>query len=210
MAFNSRNPRSLMESDDRLDLETAIQRWRAASVFDEEMLRELETHLRDAVSDGVERGLLPAEAFSQALGELGDSVQLADEFSKVKENRSTAHQTMTMKTSLTRHPRLRRLGRQIALAIAIAVPLRAFVLAPYRAAGASVAPEVPAGSHIIVWQLAPKFSPGDIAAYRDGGRVFLGRVATVGTDSLTVDRAQESGIPVSRKAVIGRVILSTR
>ena len=114
-----------MESDDRIDLESALARWRASSAFDADTLAELETHLRDAFADGIARGLPPANAFRDALAQLGDSSQLASEFSKLpKPNNSK-----TMNTSLLQSPRLRRLARQLTIAAAIVIPIRAFAIA---------------------------------------------------------------------------------
>ena len=195
-----------MEPDARVNLESSFRRWRAASALDAETLDELEAHLRDAVADGLARGLPPAEAFRDAVAQLGEPAQLAGEFSKLRKHQNSS----TMIHTLLHSPRLRRLARQFALAIAIALPLRVFALVPYRVVGASVAPEIPAGSHLIVWQLAPQFAPGDIAAYRDGTHTFLGRVSVVSDTGLTITRADQPTQTIAREAVIGRVILSTR
>jgi hypothetical protein len=195
-----------MEPDTRVDLETAISRWRAAGDLDADTLAELEAHLRDASAEGIERGLAPAEAFRAALMRLGDPAQLSAEFSKNQQHRSPS--TMNIST-LIHSPRLRRYARQLAIGLFIVIPLRVFAVIPYRAPGSSVAPEIPAGSHLIVWQLAPTFAPGDIAAYRNGAKVYLGRVSAVSDSDLSIAR---NGTPVQsipRSAVIGRVVLST-
>lgn len=195
-----------METRDDLNLETALANWRATTALDAQILEELEAHLRDGFAAGLARGLTPTQSFAQALAQLGDLRQLAGEFSKLHQpRRSTA-----MLSSLLQSPRLRRFARQSAIAIAIALPLRVFVLAPYHAAGASVSPEVPAGSHLLVWRLAPKFVPGDVAAYRDGEKTFLGRVTAVGDSSLSLTRNQKPEFSVPRESVLGRVILTTR
>lgn len=192
--------------DTGADLEAAIARWRASATFEAGTQDELETHLRDACADAMSRGLNQREAFSDAIARLGDSTRLAGEFCKLREPRHLN----AMPTSLLRTPYLRRLARQLAIAVALAVPVRLFVLAPYRAVGACVAPEIPAGSHVLAWRVAPQFAPGDIAVYRKGDLTFLGRVTAVDESGLTVARANESAQPVSRANVIGRVILTTR
>jgi hypothetical protein len=192
--------------DTAADLDEAIAHWRASTTFDAGTRDELETHLRDACADAIARGSNQMEAFSDAIARLGDSTRLAGEFCKLREPRPLN----TMPTSLLRTPYLRRLARQLAIAVALAVPVRLFVLAPYRAAGASVTPEIPAGSHVLVWRAAPQFTPGDIAVYRNGDLTFLGRVTAVNESGLTVARANESDKAVARANVIGRVILTTR
>ena len=195
-----------MESSDRLDLEAALARWRTSSAFDANTLAELESHLRDAFAAGVARGLPPAKAWREALAQLGDSAQLTGEFSKLQQPRSSK----TMNTPILQSPRVRRLARQLIIAAAIAIPIRAFAVAPYRAAGASVAPEVPAGSHVLAWRIAPTFIPGDIAVYREGDHAFLGRVTSIGTDGIVIARNNQPEQAVPRDSIIGRVILTTR
>lgn len=195
-----------MESDDRLNFESALARWRASSAFDADTLDELESHLRDAVADGLTRGLSPAKAFREAVSQLGDATQLASEFSKLQQTRSSK----IMNTSLLQSPRLRRLARNLAIAIAIIVPIRAFALAPYRAVGAEVAPEIRPGSRVLAWTIAPTFTPGDIAVYRKDDHAFLGRVAGVSASGIVIANNHHPEQTVPRDFIIGRVILTTR
>ena len=191
-----------MESDDRLNLEAALARWRASSAFDADTLNELESHLRDAVADGLARGLSPAKAFREAVSQLGDATQLASEFSKLHQARSSK----IMNTSLLQSPRLCCLARNLA----IIVPIRAFALAPYRAVGAEVAPEIRPGSRVLAWTIAPTFTPGDIAVYRKDDHAFLGRVAGVSASGIVISNNHHPEQTVPREAIIGRVILTTR
>ena len=195
-----------MEPDDRLNLESALARWRAGSAFDAETLAELETHLRDAFADGVARGLPPAKAFREALARFGDSSPLASEFSKLHQPRSSK----IMNTSLLQSPRLRRLARNLAIAIAIIVPIRAFALAPYRAVGAEVAPEIRPGSRVLAWTIAPTFTPGHIAVYYKDDHPFLGRVAGVSASGIVIANNYHPEQTVPSDLIIGRVILNTR
>lgn len=195
-----------MEPDDRLNLESAFARWRASSAFDADTLDELESHLRDAVADGLTRGLSPAKAFREAVSQLGDATQLASEFSKLQQTR----RSKIMNTSLLQSPRLRRLARNLAIAIAIIVPIRAFALAPYRAVGAEVAPEIRPGSRVLAWTIAPTFTPGDIAVYRKDDHAFLGRVAGVSASGIVIANNHHPEQTVPRDFIIGRVILTTR
>ena len=194
-----------MEPDDRLNLESALARWRAGSAVDADTLAELETHLRDAFADGVARGLPPAKAFREALARFGDSSPLASEFSKLQPRSSKI-----MNTSLLQSPRLRRLARNLTIAIAIAVPIRAFALAPYRAVGAEVAPEIRPGSRVLAWTIAPTFTPGDIAVYRKDDHAFLGRVTGVSASGIVIANNHHPEQIVPRDSIIGRVILTTR
>ena len=193
-----------MESRDELN--TAIARWRAAAAFAPATLDELEGHLRDACDAAMAGGLSPSAAFTQALARLGDATQLSGEFAKLD---SPTH-SKTMIRSILRSPRLRRNVRHCLIFCAIALPVRVFALAPYRVPNNSIAPEIPKGSHVIAWRLAPQFEPGDIATYRDGDHVFLGRVVKVADDTITITRADRVERVIARAAVTGRVILNTR
>jgi signal peptidase I len=112
--------------------------------------------------------------------------------------------------SLIQSPRLRRLARQLVVATALAIPLQVFAVAPYRVTGPSVTPEIPDGSHLLVWRIAPTFVPGDIAAYRSGSPTFLGRVTAVSATDLTGPRANVPAFSIPRTEIIGRVVLTTR
>ena len=195
-----------MESDDRLNLDATLARWRASSAFDADTLDELESHLRDALADGIARGLPPARAFREALTQLGDSTQLASEFSKLQKPR----RSKIMNTSILKSPRLRRFTRQMVIAVAIALPLRAFALIPYRAAGSSLAPEIPNGAHFIAWRIAPQFTAGDVAVYREGDHSFLGRVTSADENGIVIARNNEPERTIPLDAIIGRVIVTTR
>ena len=195
-----------MESGDRLEIEPLIARWRAGCAFSPDVAAELEAHLRDATAAGITRGLSPDEAFREARTRLGEATELRSEFAKVEQTRTST----SMKTSLLKSPRLRRITRNLIVAIAVVLTLRTFVLTPYRAAGASVTPEIPQGCHVLAWKIAPRFSPGDVAVYREGGHAYLGRVTGVNADGLSIVRNHQPEQTIAHDLVIGRVIAATR
>ncbi len=75
-----------METQSRFDLNRAIAEWRAELAahpgLTEDNLRELESHLQEAVAEGTKRGLNEGEAFAGALKQLGESPRLATEFAR--------------------------------------------------------------------------------------------------------------------------------
>jgi hypothetical protein len=197
-----------MEPEPRLDLEESIVRWRSSldgGALDADTLAELEAHLRDSIADATSRGASLHEAFSDATRRLGHGGFLSSEFSKLTSHTST----MNLRSILTT-PRARYIGRLVLIAIAIVLPLRAFAIAPYRVVNDSVAPKVPAKSHVMVWRIAPQFVAGDIAVYHNGDHDWIGRVKAVAPESLTISRTSEPDIEVPRKSVVGRVVLATR
>jgi len=195
-----------MESPDHLEIETLLARWRTGCAFPSEVAAELEAHLRDATAAGITRGLSPDQAFREAQMQLGEAAELRSEFAKVEQTRTST----SMKTSLLESPRRRRITRNLIVTVAVVLTLRIFVLTPYRAVGASVAPEIPPGSHVLAWKFAPRFSPGDVAVYRQGDHAYLGRVTGVQADGLSITRNNQPEQTIAHDLVIGRVIAATR
>jgi hypothetical protein len=75
-----------MEHKTRFDLNGAIANWRqnlaAHETFDAQTLRELESHLREAIDELSAKGLPPEEAFWLATRRIGATESLATEFQK--------------------------------------------------------------------------------------------------------------------------------
>jgi hypothetical protein len=75
-----------METQTRFDLNAAIENWRAELAaqanLTAEVRRELETHLRDTLTELQRRGLNDEESFWLARRRVGKPKQLADEFVK--------------------------------------------------------------------------------------------------------------------------------
>jgi serine/threonine protein kinase/signal peptidase I len=91
------------------------------------------------------------------------------------------------------------------VAFVIAMIIRTFFLQPFRVETDAAAPEIPRGSHFLVWKLAHHFAPGDIIAYHKGGFVNVGRVAS-DAGTVIVNRNGEADEPLPRNAIIGKVV----
>ncbi len=91
----------------------------------------------------------------------------------------------------------RKIGRSVVPMIAVILLLRVFFLTPFRAVTDATAPEVPKGSHVLVWKLTRTFVAGDLIAYADesGRHVSLGRIHEVSQDAVLVSR---NGKPPAR------------
>lgn len=103
-----------------------------------------------------------------------------------------------------------RLFKQVLLAVGLGLILKVAVAESFIAKTATVSPEVPAGSFVIVYKLTSQFAPGDIIAYRDDATTFLVRVVEANDGSLQVARDNKAPTEVARKAIIGRVVVATR
>jgi hypothetical protein len=89
-----------MENTTAFDLNNAIGRWRdglsQAPQFREEDLAELESHLRDSVTELQARGLTSEEAFLLAARRLGNPASLEPEFAKVNRGQVWLHRLLWM------------------------------------------------------------------------------------------------------------------
>jgi serine/threonine protein kinase len=106
--------------------------------------------------------------------------------------------------------RLKRWMTGAALALTVALLLRAFVVQVFVAQGDSAAPELPAGSWVVVWKLPSRFSPGDFVVYSEDDRWLLGQVTAARATELVVRRFRKDDHVVPLKEVAGKVIAQTR
>ncbi len=95
---------------------------------------------------------------------------------------------------------------QFPAVIVIALVIRAFFLQPFRAETEAAAPEIPRGSHFLVWKLAHPFTLGDLIAYRRDGWVSVGRVVSNEPGALSVNRNGEANAVVPPRDILGKVI----
>jgi serine/threonine protein kinase len=98
------------------------------------------------------------------------------------------------------------LGRCIVPFLAVALLIRTFICQPFVVSSDSAAPEIPAGSHILVWKLSGSFAPGDVIAYAHEGKTYVGRVLGGAGARLTVNRNGEPDVIIPPLRVVGRVI----
>ena len=96
----------------------------------------------------------------------------------------------------------------IAAAVVLALGVRAFVLAPYRVMGDCIGPEIPSGSHVLVYKLSRTFLPGDIVAYHYQDQTRLARVAQAGPGNreLVLQRNDAASEPLGAFEIVGRVV----
>jgi uncharacterized protein (TIGR03435 family) len=95
---------------------------------------------------------------------------------------------------------------QLPVAFGILLVIRIFFLQPFRAATDAAAPEIPRGSHFLVWKLARDFAPGDLIAYRNDGWANLGRVVSNQGGVISVNRNGKPDFSVSPADILGKVV----
>lgn len=106
-----------------------------------------------------------------------------------------------------------RSGIGLGVAMILMVGIRTSVASVYTVPMASMEPELPAGSRVLVYKLADSFAPGQIVAYRHtSGEVYLGRVEAwdQGAGAVTLNRNGVGTFAIAEKDVIGRVVMNTR
>jgi hypothetical protein len=86
MADRSQHPGQIMETQTRYDLNAAIENWRVELAKQPHLMaevrRELETHLRDAITGFQQRGLNDEESLWLACKRVGQPPRLGEEFTK--------------------------------------------------------------------------------------------------------------------------------
>ncbi len=98
------------------------------------------------------------------------------------------------------------LGRTLAPALAIALLIRTWIAQPFTVQTDRAAPELPRGSSFLVWKLSRSFAPGDMIAYAEHDKAYLGRVVSSTGTEITVNRNGEPDGTFPRSRVIGKVI----
>ena len=102
--------------------------------------------------------------------------------------------------------RLARLLSQAVVGLALALLIRTFLVQAFVVSGNSAAPELPAGSHVLVWKLTRNIANGDMITYWHEDKAFAGRVVRSSEMEVTINRNgwPDETLPMSR--VIGRVV----
>jgi predicted Ser/Thr protein kinase len=108
------------------------------------------------------------------------------------------------------HPEVRNIRRRQYLAVGVilffAVLTRVLLFGIYVVNGNSAAPEIPAGSHILVWKKARAFAAGHMVAYREGDNAYVGRVVRATPEAILVNRNGRPDETIPRSRVIGKVV----
>lgn len=113
-------------------------------------------------------------------------------------------------TTRRRTRRLTRILAVIAVAAGALLVVRHSVAEVFYIPVASVEPELPKDSRVLVYKLGSA-DPGDIVAYRHSRtQTYVGRVDQVTASGLVVSRNGINGIVVDSRDVIGRVVAGTR
>jgi len=88
MAGRSQHVEQIMENQTRFDLNAAVENWQQEFAAQPNLAsddrRELETHLRDAITGFQQRGLNDEESFWLACRRVGQPQQLGEEFEKAE------------------------------------------------------------------------------------------------------------------------------
>jgi len=95
--------------------------------------------------------------------------------------------------------------RWAAIGGALLLVLRLFFIQAFSIQTDALAPELPAGSHVLVWKPG-RPGPGDLVAFRHEGLAKTGRVSRVEDETIWVTRNDPSVLAVPRRAVVGTII----
>ena len=95
------------------------------------------------------------------------------------------------------------------IAVAIAVPIRQCLALPITVATDAVSPELRKGNFALVYRLASNFEVGDVLAYKQEGKIFVGRFVSSEEGQVLVSRFEQEKT-VAQDSVIGKIVISTR
>ncbi len=84
--------------------------------------------------------------------------------------------------------------------------LLALLVQPFIINTDAAAPELPRGSHFLVWKWTRNFAPGDLVAYHHANWDSVGRVSGRARDGLMVNRNGQKDVLVPYGDIIGKVI----
>ncbi|HEU6449271.1 MAG TPA: protein kinase [Verrucomicrobiae bacterium] len=97
--------------------------------------------------------------------------------------------------------------KRLSLALASLLIFGIFFVQPFKIETDAAAPEVPRGSHFLVWKLTRHFVPGDLVAYRKEYFISMGRVIGLNENGfLLVNRNGEANYAVPPHDIVGKVI----
>jgi uncharacterized protein (TIGR03435 family) len=96
---------------------------------------------------------------------------------------------------------------QLPFTVGLMLIVFAFFLQPFRVQTDAAAPEIPRGSHFLVWRPGHRFVNGDIIAYQRENYVSLGRVAGHTENGFVlVNRNGEADFAVPPRDILGKVV----
>jgi Signal peptidase, peptidase S26 len=135
---------------------------------------------------------------------------MSDEFGKPSViGRGIARSKGIVRTFLKKQRRKAPITCGIALLLGLAVRLT--VAQAFYAPSTGGEPQIPMGSHVLVYKLARQFSPGDVIVFRFAdGTYRFGIVQSQSDKGLVVSKRDQPNMAVDMDQVVGRVFLNTR
>jgi signal peptidase I len=103
-------------------------------------------------------------------------------------------------------PRWRKTLLTLVTVLALVAVARGFLVQPFRVPTDLLAPEIPRGSHVLVWKPVRTFHSGDLLAYEIDDIAYIGRVVRSEGETVIVNRNEKPDIAVPRSAIVGKVI----
>lgn len=165
-------------------------------------------------------GELPRDSFSppstksQADPRVDAIVQQALEKERERRQRSAAEMRTQVESIHSpnhparkrRHPPWRKLVKTVVVVLILLITVRTFFAQPFRVPTDGAAPEIPRGSHVLVWKLSRTFAPGDIVAYEWDNLSWIGRIVRSAGEEIILSQNDKPEITIPRSAIIGKVI----
>jgi hypothetical protein len=157
---------------------------------------ELQSHLRELLDIGNRRDLSESEVMNMVEKEFGSPEELGTMIAKAKGRFRTYLKKQTRRLPLT-----------LAVAVVLALAIRATALEAFRVTTDAVSPRVPASSRVLVNKLSRRVDANDVIVFRLDRERKMGIVKQIAPDhGVVVRRNGELDIVVRPDQVVGKAV----
>ncbi len=166
---------------------------------DEKRVRsELESHMQELLNAGEKSGLTESEVMSMIEKEFGKPQELGTMIAKARGKFLTYLKKGVRKSLIT-----------IAVAIVVALAIKAVAFEAFRVTTDVASPLIPKGCRVIVNKLTNNFETNDVVIYRSDKHARVGIIKTIDTDrdGIIVARKNQEDVFVSKEKVVGKAFV---
>lgn len=162
---------------------------------------ELSDHLEEIVAISRRNNIPEREVMMMVEGEFGKPKELGEAIARARGR---------FRTYLKK--RARRWPIEVAVALVLALGIKAFAMQTFRATTDTLSPVVLKGNRVLVNKLTSRLQENDVIVYRDGDYAKIGLVKDLNTsqDKVVISRNGEDEKTIDTDMITGRVVLQIR
>ena len=166
---------------------------------DEKRVRsELESHIQELLNAGEDSGLTESEVLEMIEKEFGNPEELGKTIAKARGKFRTYLKKKTRKTLIS-----------IAVALVIALAVKAVAFEAFRVTSDVASPVVPNGSRVLVNKFTGDFKVDDVIVFRPEKQAMVGIIKTIDSDrdGVFVIRKNQEDLFVSKDKIVGKAFI---